>query len=73
MGLQCTFNGMHMGVHTHTHTHRFAEEDCDDNILFEEKGSTSMAGGQGPLIKAGTIYKLVERLTFHEYAGECSH
>ncbi len=45
---------------------RFAEEDSENNIMFDEKN-----GGQGPLIKAGTIYKLVERLTFHEYAGLC--
>ncbi len=49
---------------------RFAEEDSECNIMFDEKDGSSTLGGQGPLIKAGTIYKLVERLTYHEYAGE---
>lgn len=48
---------------------RFAEEDSDENILFDEVEAGKASGGPGPPIKAGTIYKLVERLTFHEYAG----
>lgn len=56
---------------THTLTHiRFAVEDSEDSIMFDEKDSKSPGGGPGPLIKAGTIFKLVERLTYHEYAGE---
>ena len=43
---------------------RFAEPDSDDNIMFEEEQRDNQV-----LIKAGNIYKLVERLTFHEYAG----
>ena len=48
---------------------RFAEEDSDENILFDEVEVGKPSGGPGPPIKAGTINKLVERLTFHEYAG----
>lgn len=43
---------------------RFAEPDSGDNIMFEEEQRDNQV-----LIKAGNIYKLVERLTFHEYAG----
>lgn len=43
---------------------RFAAEDSDDNIVFEELG----APGESPLIKGGTLFKLVERLTYHMYA-----
>lgn len=46
----------------------FAEEDSDENILFDEVEAGKPSGGPGPPIKAGTINKLVERLTFHEYA-----
>lgn len=46
----------------------FAEEDSDGNILFDEVEVGKPSGGPGPPIKAGTINKLVERLTFHEYA-----
>jgi son of sevenless-like protein len=43
--------------------YKFAEPNSEDNILFEEE-----QGDGQVLIKAGTIYKLVERLTFNEYA-----
>ena len=47
--------------------HRFAKEDSDETILFDDpEGKKSIA----PLIKAGTIHKLVERLTYHEYGGK---
>ncbi len=48
---------------------RFAKEDSDENILFDEVESGKSSGGPGPRIRAGNIYKLVERLTYHEYAG----
>ena len=44
---------------------RFAEDDMDENILFDEQEESSTES----LIKACTIYKLIERLTFHEYTG----
>jgi len=50
--------------------YKFAEEDSDANIMFDEPESKSPSYGPGTLIKAGTIYKLVERLTYHEYAGQ---
>lgn len=44
---------------------RFAIEDSEDNIVFEE----SCHGNTGtPVIKGGTLLKLVERLTYHMYA-----
>ncbi|XP_029189589.2 son of sevenless homolog 1-like [Acropora millepora] len=43
----------------------FAVEDAEDNIVFEEgQGSSSNA----PVIKGGTLIKLIERLTHHKYA-----
>lgn len=43
----------------------FAVEDAEDNIVFEEgQGSLSNA----PVIKGGTLIKLIERLTNHKYA-----
>ncbi|KAH3853082.1 son of sevenless homolog 2-like [Dreissena polymorpha] len=45
--------------------YRFAIEDSENNIVFED----SPAGpGESPLIKGGTLLKLVERLTYHMYA-----
>lgn len=45
--------------------YRFAEEDSDENIVFEDNQDASI---ESPLIKGGTISKLVERLTYHMYA-----
>ena len=44
---------------------RFAVEDTDDNIVFEEPAN---AVRESPLIRGGTLVKLVERLTYHTYA-----
>lgn len=44
--------------------YRFAIEDSENNIVSEE----SHASGESPLIKGGTLLKLVERLTYHMYA-----
>ena len=52
-------------------TCRFAEEDSDDSIMFDVAEEKTPGGGPGHLIKGGTIHKLVERLTYHEYAGVC--
>lgn len=40
----------------------FAEEDSEDNLLFEEEFSNNL-----PQIRAGNLNKLVERLTFDKY------
>lgn len=46
--------------------YRFAVEDSDDNIVFEELPAHSVR--ESPLIRGGTLVKLVERLTYHTYA-----
>lgn len=48
---------------------RFAEEDMDENILFDEQEEGKFKSSNEALIKACTIHKLIERLTYHEYAG----
>ena len=44
---------------------RFACEDSEENIVFEDNQDP---GVESPLIKGGTLLKLVERLTYHMYA-----
>lgn len=48
---------------------RFAEEDTEAVIMFDEQQGDNQLQ---VLIKAATIHKLVERLTYHEYAGDPS-
>lgn len=43
--------------------YQYAEPDSEENIVFEEEQRDNQV-----LIKAATIHKLVERLTYHEYA-----
>ena len=42
----------------------------DENILFDDREEGKFKSSNEALIKACTIYKLIERLTYHEYAGE---
>ncbi|CAJ0965586.1 unnamed protein product [Ranitomeya imitator] len=49
--------------------YRFVEEDSEENIVFED--NVQSRGGI-PIIKGGTVVKLIERLTYHMYAGTVS-
>ncbi|KAM6972167.1 son of sevenless homolog 1 [Aplochiton taeniatus] len=46
-------------------TYRFAQADSEENVVFEENVQSKSGI---PIIKAGTVLKLIERLTFHMYA-----
>ena len=46
-----------------TFVFRFAEQDSAENIVLEDGVDTDI-----PVIKGGTLVKLVERLTYHTYA-----
>uniref|UniRef100_A0A1A8FWV0 Son of sevenless homolog 2 n=2 Tax=Nothobranchius korthausae TaxID=1143690 RepID=A0A1A8FWV0_9TELE len=45
--------------------YQFAEQDSEENIVFED---TVQSKTGIPIIKAGTVVKLIERLTYHKYA-----
>ncbi|XP_051775899.1 LOW QUALITY PROTEIN: son of sevenless homolog 2 [Erpetoichthys calabaricus] len=45
--------------------YRFAVEDSEENIVFEDNVQSKTGI---PIIKAGTVDKLIERLTYHMYA-----
>ncbi|XP_013879027.1 son of sevenless homolog 2 [Austrofundulus limnaeus] len=45
--------------------YQFAEQDSGENIVFEDKVQSKTGI---PIIKAGTVVKLIERLTYHMYA-----
>ncbi|KAJ8289687.1 hypothetical protein GJAV_G00004160 [Gymnothorax javanicus] len=45
--------------------YRFAVRDSEENIVFEDRVQSKTGI---PIIKAGTVVKLIERLTYHMYA-----
>ncbi|XP_031685171.1 son of sevenless homolog 2 isoform X1 [Oncorhynchus kisutch] len=45
--------------------YRFAVHDSEENIVFEDRVQSKTGI---PIIKAGTVAKLIERLTYHMYA-----
>ena len=54
----------------HPSHYRFATEDFDTNIIFEETRSSMLSSSSSsnvPLIKGATLLKLIERLTYHKY------
>lgn len=60
----------------HPSNYRFATEDFDTNIIFEDssldgkkddKKDEKKANSNVPLIKGATLLKLIERLTYHKY------
>ena len=48
------------------HLYRFAVADSEQNVVFEERAQSATGI---PLIKAASLVKLIERLTYHMYAG----
>ena len=47
--------------------YRFGEKDSDKNIVTEIRDKRQKPT-ESPLIKGGTLLKLIERLTYHMYA-----
>ncbi|XP_068110167.1 son of sevenless homolog 2-like isoform X2 [Hyperolius riggenbachi] len=47
----------------------FVEEDSEENMVFKE--NVQSRGGI-PIIKGGTVVKLIESLTYHMYAAQCT-